>query len=390
VPYVYDENGNQLKSQQVKEESMLNLDWRKKVVFEGSLKPLGVTRFTIKTKLENSTKKQATKTSLDEVLKDNALLNEPIVVQSYLDTADPWGMSKEELTKMGKDPKDFRLMTEVEAKNFSQVESDLEPVRIIENGEVYTEIESLYTLDNSSAILRYKLYKNMPYIDVKLVVEYSDKNKLIRLKIKLPDSFKDGKTVGDGPYVWEEKPASEVTFQKWFGKQNNTGEIFAVINDGVYAGKCENGYLYLTLLRGAGYCFHPIGKRPLYPQDRCLNRIECGRYTYNIRIFRGGIIEVFKQAEELNNLPYAMNFFPVGEKNKTLNNVNLSGNVILTSIMPKEDKYVFRIYNPSNFEEEFTLSFINGKTTAIAPKHAVISVEYENSKFNVLTDKITY
>jgi alpha-mannosidase len=43
---IYDEKGNRLPSQNVKESSNLALNWRKKVVFSARLKPLGVTRFT--------------------------------------------------------------------------------------------------------------------------------------------------------------------------------------------------------------------------------------------------------------------------------------------------------------------------------------------------------
>ena len=391
VPYVYDESGNLLISQQVKEDSTLNLDWRKKIVFEGILKPLGVTRFTIKTKLENATKKQAEAIEIDKLLKDNSLLNEPIIIESYDDTADPWGMSKEELVSMGKNPKEFKLMSAKKSREYCAVDNDLSPTRIIENGNVYKEVECLYTLDNSNAVLRYKLYKNQPYIDVKAIVEFADKNKLLRLKIKLPKEFENAKTVGDGPYVWEEKITSEVPFQKWLGKENEKGEIFAVINDGVYAGKSENGYLYLTLVRGAGYCFHPIGKRPLYPQDRYLNRIDVGRYTYNIRIFKGSVIDTFKQAEQLNNLPYAMNFFPVGETNKDLKGVKVDGNVTLTAIIPnKNGKYLFRLYNPSNNSEEFSLGFGNDTTSGVALKHGIVTVEYQNGNFTIYNDKIIY
>ena len=391
IPYVYDEKGNILPSQQVKEESTLNLDWRKKVVFEGALKPLSVTRFTIKTKIEPYSKNQVETVDICSVLEDNALLNQPIMVESYEDTADPWGMSSAELLAMGKNPKQFRLMTCEESKNYCAVESDILPVRIIENGNVYKEVECLYTLDNTNAVLRYKLYKNQPYIDVKAIVEFNDKNKLLRLKIAIPNEFKDGRTVGDGPYVWEEKPNTEISFQKWLGKMNESNEIFAVINDGVYAGKCENGHLYLTLIRGAGYCFHPIGKRPLYPQDRYLNRIDVGRYTYNIRIYKGDITSVFKHAESLNNLPYAMNFFPIGNCDSDIKNVSLIGDVILGSIIPKNDgKYIFRVYNPNQDNQSFTLNFGGYRVDCVASKHSIVTIEFINGKFTVLPDSITF
>ena len=94
TPYVYDEKGQILKSQQIKEDSTITLDWRKRVVFEGNLKPLGITKFIIKTKTEKKTKTVATSINLPELLGSSSLLKEPIVIEGYDDTADPWGTSK--------------------------------------------------------------------------------------------------------------------------------------------------------------------------------------------------------------------------------------------------------------------------------------------------------
>lgn len=52
MPHIYDENGAEIACQSIKEESTLNLDWRKKIVFEGKLKPFGITRFTVRPRLE--------------------------------------------------------------------------------------------------------------------------------------------------------------------------------------------------------------------------------------------------------------------------------------------------------------------------------------------------
>ena len=44
---VLDKNGNKLKYQVIKEESNLNLDWRKRIAFEAELKPLELNRFSV-------------------------------------------------------------------------------------------------------------------------------------------------------------------------------------------------------------------------------------------------------------------------------------------------------------------------------------------------------
>ena len=362
VPHIYDETGKEIPCQQIKEESTLNLDWRKKIVFIGKLKPLTVTRFIVKVTPENITERNVKKADICELLKYNTLLSTPAILQTYDDTADPWGMSEKELKNLGENPVEFKLMTENEAKDFCAVRCDISPIREIENGKIFKCIESLYTNGNSNAVIQYKVYNDRPFTDIKVIIEFTDKNKLIRLKIPVSEDFKGGKIVGDGPYVWEEKPSfGEIAFQKWIGIKKGD-KIFSVINDGVYAGKADGEYLYITLLRSAGYCFHPIGERELYPQDRYLPRIDCGRYEYNFRLFTGSVFEVCKMAEEFNQPPYALNIFPTGENENNETTVSVKGEIIVSSIESCGKKnYKVKVYNPSDKTVYFTLNV--GKKT---------------------------
>ncbi|MBQ7642525.1 MAG: hypothetical protein IJS67_01360, partial [Clostridia bacterium] len=370
VPYVYDEKGEKINCQQIKEESTINLDWRKRIVFEGKLNPLGITRFTVKVKPEKK-KGQRTVSAGEE---SSAKL------EIYDDTLDPWGMSKEESEAVGKNPRQFKLMTEREAGIFIGTRERTLPVRIIERGEVFDETESLYKACGTRAVIRRRVYKNQPFTDYCVTVEYADKNKLIRIKFPLPDEFRGGKVVGDGPYVWEEKPNGEFTFQKWVGVENQ-GRIFSVVNDCVYSGKCDGEYLYMTLLRGAGYCIHPIPDRELCPKDRYLPRIESGRYVYKFRIFEGNIADTTKIAELFNCLPYAVNVFPVGKGDKATESVVVDGDVILTSARAADGKIRLRLYNPDKRDKRFKLRVLGNEVGLQAKKGEIVSLTYENGVF---------
>ena len=271
IPHVYFED-EEIASQIIKEESTLNLDWRKKIVFEGKLAPLGLTRFTIKVTQEERKFLHA----VQECSFDDELKGYKPVIEIYDDTADPWGMSDKELVAVGENPSSMRLMTEEETKEFCAIKKGISAERLIENGIIFSKYEGLYTNGKSNAVIQVKKYKNHPYIDVKLTVEFVEKNKLLRIKFPIPEEFREAIPVGDGPFVFERKPNSESVFQKFYGVQNSQGKVFAVINDGVYSGKIENGYIYLTLLRVVGYCFHPIGDLPVYPEDMYLPIIDCG------------------------------------------------------------------------------------------------------------------
>lgn len=389
-PKIFDESGRELPCQLIKEESTLNLDWRKKIVFEAELLPLGVTRFTVKVFESPIKDKKAVPVSdISAALSSQKLLSAPATLEMYDDTADPWGMSERELSGMGSSPVEFSLMTEEQARMFCAVKSPIPPVRIVEDGDVYTAVEALYKCESSRAALEYKLYKNQPFVDIKLRLEFCDKNKLVRIKIPVPESLY-GDAVGDGPYVWEKKSAhGELSFQKWLGTSNGNGKIFAVINDGVYAGKVEDGFIYLTLVRGAGYCFHPIGDKELYPQDRYLPRIDAGKYTYNLRIMSASVAEITRQAEGFNQPPYAVNVFPTGKDNRAdYPRISVSGEVITSVIKETDGGYVIRVYNPDDTENAFHVSIGGASVSASASAREVVSVIYKNGGFEVCHDSM--
>ena len=96
-PRVYFE-GKEVPCQTIKEESTLNLDWRKKVVFEANLPPMSLMRFEIKVSADERTPMPlAQEYKLEQAWKWGK--GKP-VFEIYEDTADPWGMSAEELAEL--------------------------------------------------------------------------------------------------------------------------------------------------------------------------------------------------------------------------------------------------------------------------------------------------
>lgn len=384
IPHVY-YKGKEIPCQMIKEESTLyGLDWRKKIIFDSELEPMSLTRFEIKVCPEPKVPLYLAE-SWDI---DKECIKPEFVV--YDDTADPWGMSEKELKAMGANPENMREMTGAEVKDFLAISSEIDSQRRIETGAIMDAFEGLYTDGKSNAVLQISKYKNQAYVDYKITVEFAEKNKLLRVKIPLPEEFKNGVAVGDGPFLFEKKPSEcENVFQKWLGVQNADGKVFAVINDGVYSGKVEDGAVYLTLLRGAGYCFHPIGKAQLYPEDRYLPRIDMGRYTYKLRIFTGDLTDVYRQAEEFNQPPYAVNVFPTGNSDTLDEKVELDGKVVMTNCHFNENgEYVIRLYNPTEKVEDFTLKGFKVSLSDCVNKGEVVTVVIKDGKGKVLHDSM--
>ena len=381
-PHVY-HNGEEIPSQQVKEESTLSLDWRKKVCFTATLEPLSLTRFEIKVTAD----KRVPAIEAKECEIGEKLGYKPIF-ELYEDTADPWAMSAEELKAVGKNPRELTKMSDEEVKDFCALTSPIGSERIIEAGDLFTGYEGLYKLDNTNVVAQIRKYKGFDFTDVKIIAEFAEKNKLLRVKIPVPSEFLGGDLVGDGPYVWEKKPSCEVTFQKWVGIEKD-GKVFSIINDGIYSGKYQDGYLYLTLLRGAGYCFHPIPNQPLYPEDRYLPRIDCGRYEFNVRIYQGNVSQITQMAEEFNQRPYAVNVFPVGNENSNFKGVKLDGNVTLVNMHKNENgEIILRLYNPNLTAEEFSVEIDKTKLSGCLSRAEVATAIFKDKTLTLYHDKM--
>ncbi len=380
VPEIYID-GEKIPVQQIKENPTLNLDWRKRIAFEGKLKPMGITRFSVKTNVIEKPVKEEKRANLNELISKDELLLSPASLVMYDDTADPWGMSSAELKELGTNPVQFTLMSEAQAAEFCAV-GKIAAEHITEDGDVFTAFEQFLKCGSSRAALEYRFYKKHPWIDIKVTLEFAEKNKLARLKLPIGS----GQLCGDGPYVVENKGDNEINYQKWLGVKNGKN-ITAVLNDCVYGGKkCENG-IEITLVRGAGYLFHPIGDLPLYPEDRYLPRIDCGRYTYNFRIMRGNVSEITNEALMFNEKPYAVNAFPIAAGKKEFD-IHTDKPENMPVCRYENGKLIMRFFNPENEPQSFMLTVEDNKTEVELGKGEVVSVVYENGVFTVNGDEI--
>jgi len=361
--YIYNENGKFIPSQLEQEDSAHGSDWRKKVSFHTTLKPMGITRLDCVLKCEkdfvaikpyNETDEHiilkndfievriTKKTGLIEsFVKDGKNMLNSLKIKAYKDNADPWGMLVDEFSEV---IGEFKLN---------------KGVRVIENGDVRTKIQADFKWNNSFAFITYIFSKNSKHFDIQVKMLTNDENTMFKMVFDTTLD-KDSKALGQTMFGTEtlRKEGKEVVFQKWCGL-NNENQNFNIINSGTYGGSFDDNEIRISLLRTPVYSAHPVDYKgvELAPDNRIYNHIDMGERDFSFRILVDEEHINF-EAEKFNIKPYILSFFPsgLGEKNEkpiTLNNKN----IILSAYKNERNSIVIRLFNSSSSNQNVTLKF---------------------------------
>ncbi len=386
-PFVTGLDGEIIQSQQEKESSNIQRDFRKRVVFRGMLKAASVNRFFCWLKKASIPEKPILQDEkfefnmndkktvinpvtglIDEyvvqgikILKSESFL--PLVIK---DDADPWGMRVRSIREIeGK----FSLMSGDECGAFAGL-PDLDPVRVIEEGPVRTVVEALFKYNNSNLCMRYKIPRSGAEIEIELRVFWMEKDRM--LKLSIPTCFENGKCRGQVAYGTEEfdRPGEELLAQKWLGVSSPDLDIaFTIINDGTYGFDYELGEIKLSLLRSPAYSAHPTGDNsPLVKQDRFEPRIDQGEHTFTFWINAGSLEDRFsavdREAMVKNEGIMALCYFPPGKGKQVYPGVTLSDPVVqLKALKFAENKswIIVRLFEPTGKSRDTSLKipFLN-------------------------------
>lgn len=405
-PAVY-RNEEHIASQVEQELSNLNfLDWRKRIVFAAELEPGCMNRFDCRIELisqpEPQLKEEDGKITfitddLEVVINCQTGLMDEYKVNgvSYLkqgafcpavieDSDDAWGMWERSYKKeAGK----FKLMSEEEGTKFSGVtENILNSVRVIEDGEVRSVIEVVFSYGNSFICQRYKLPKQGTEIEVEVCVLWNEKSKL--LKLLVPTTIEDAMYMGQDAYgvaeLWNN--GNEVVAQKWVTAVSKKGnDAFTCINDGIYGSDFCNGVISLSLLRSPGYSGHPSEGNNIMPQDRYSPRIDQGERFFRFW-FNGGSIKqrlehIDREALAHNEKPFALSFFPSGKGKKPKQLILLSDDSVQMTAFKKAENsgnYIIRLFEPTGQK----------RSTVISLPAIGIEKTVEMGKFEIKTLKL--
>lgn len=324
----------QISTQLIRERSSLNLDWVKRFVFEGELKPMSMNCFSVRmvkgAKPEISphpekyvwTNECGMTVQLDpnnglikgmsvngkEILGENAFR-----VRVYEDNADPWAMGENQRDRLASHRiGEFVAADGKFAKKLIHCEDEPERLRLVESGELFWDFEAIFHYKDSYYTARYRIYRKHPYIDVFLDMNLAESDTLF--KFEIPAAF-EGKYVGQIMFGREEllNDGAECVAQKWTALTDGERTL-CVLNDGVYGSSMRNRTIEMTLARSGVYAAHPIAQRPLYSPYRVPDRFDQGRRNYRFRIGAFGLEELDREAQLFNEQPFAMNYFPAGKE----------------------------------------------------------------------------
>ncbi len=369
-----------------KELSSLPIDWRKRVVFRTRLAPSSMSRLECSLERVRSGKLKLPvfkrgghrfrtedlsvringRTGLIdsyrvdgiEYLKAGSLI--PEVLE---DSIDPWEMSR---SRLGKVLGRFRLADRKTAARLAGLEhlGGLDPIRIIEDGEVRRVVEAILTFGSSSVIVQYKLPKAGREIEVDFRVLWAEKTRALKIAIKTPDTA--SQCEGQTAYGREALPdnGDEAVAQRWVLVDSvATNKALSCINDGTYGCDFRNGVLRVNLLRSAAYAAHPMpGATPLR-QDRFAARLDQGEHRYRFWI-QGGLrnerlARIERESFLRNESPVVLSFQPDGLGRPLKSGLSVSDrSIVVTAVKRAEtkDAVVIRLFEPTGRRRKVRLS----------------------------------
>lgn len=373
-----------LPSQCEKEYSNLPLDWRKRIVFRATLAPMSMNRFDCK--LIALDKKPvpdaAAYAAVGEDGRAVLRVTTPIMtvdigcttglverwcvrgvdflgsgacaLDVMRDANDSWGML---FTSWHDRLGSFTLLSDEEGSRFSDLDTVIPSVRVIEDGELRVVIEAVFGYEGSGATVRYAISRVAPQIDLDIRIINQTKRRLIKLRLPqaLPDPVPVVETAfGEEPMHGEGR---EEIGQKFLTVTSSNGARLSVLNRGIYGSSFLDGSVYLTLLRSPGYTAHPIEDRQVMPTDRYSEHMEQGERQFSLRLLAGAVSDrdTARQALAFNEAPMVLNLFPSGQEAQSpapaeMPLLTLSpAPVVLTACKRTEDgaDTLLRLFNPT-------------------------------------------
>lgn len=393
-------------SQLEKEESHMPIDWRKRVVFNARLKPLGLTRFDLRMEMQDAPTDFQPKPlpaewsfatnryqgRIDEKghlsfgPSDRPTICKGVRLEVLEDLADTWGST---VTCLGDRVGEFLPLSPVDAAHFAGVQvPQLPALQITEDGPVRTVVECLLGFGQSRALLRYTIPKFGELIQLEIIVNWREFDRALKLSLQ-PD-FAIDELRGQTAFGAESLPldGSEGVQQRYsMVSDASQQQELLCINDGVYGVDIREACFRSTLLRSPAYSAHDLpGLKPLR-NDRFTPRIDQGVNRWTFWLAADGQGQLANQADRLaaicNEQVFALPMNPGGKgvavpSALTLSNAHIS----LSAFKRSEDgkAWIIRLFNPLSTPQSTSLALFGN---AIATEASLKPFEVKTLACNI-------
>jgi alpha-mannosidase len=206
------------------------------------------------------------------------------------------------------------------------------------------------------------------------------------LKLHIPTTLKNVNFKGQTVFGTEnlDTDGREVVAQR-FVSLNEEGkeEGLAIINNCLYGHSYKDGEVRLSLVRGAGYCVHPVDKQPFISETEYVDRLDQGETEFNFRLMVVKQDALEREAAIFNQKPFALNLFPTknGEVKADENVIVSNDEIVMVAFKKKdkEDKFVIRLFNNSNKEKTSSIKVLSAEKELRFTKYEVKTLLYDNS-----------
>jgi alpha-mannosidase len=260
--------------------------------------------------------------------------------------------------------------------------SGMKPIQITDDGELFTKVETFFVRENTRIRLEYTIYKKNNAVDVTADVFMNDADRM--LKIAVPCAL-TGTYIAQTAFGTEElyTDGRECVAQRYVAVRDAGADkpCLALFNCGTYGSSYADGTVYLSLVRGASYCAHPIGDRPIIPNDRFVKKIDMGERTFRFRLTAAEEESLDRLALEYNVAPYACNVFPVESDTPAKDfGLTIADRDIQLVTMKKRDRadsYILRLYNGWSEGKSTTVTLNNVTLLLHFGRYEVKTVEYD-------------
>ena len=387
---LYDVNNNLVPYQVIKEESNIATEHRVKLVVKANIPAFSVTSYRAHVEFEDATEKPKLTINGDVVVKDKVksvvissktgfissfkigdkeyLASEASIPMFFNDNSDPWGWRLHDLTtaifsENGWPQSEHKnSLSPMKLDNRHKgATKDIDGLTLIEEGRYLTEVQAIFYKDDSRLVINYKIYKDVPYIDINYHVLWGEHNKGLKIKFPLNGESQFFAQMAFGIEKYQSN-GTEFPTNRYIGVKNGDNAFVIYNRSGLHSASKKGKNLYLTFLNGASYCAHPTWDYlPLTPKGRYDAGIEQGSHDFSLRVGVNKMEECERLAKEFNEPEYGTLFFPHGDGKAAKEMIVLSNpNIVISALKRRNDgTYLIRLYN-GNFSGDSTELNIKG------------------------------